>query len=49
MTEMSYVILRFVQTFESIESRDDKPWEEKLTVNLSSFHGVKVGLVVKKK
>jgi hypothetical protein len=45
----SQAITRMVQTFESIESRDNTEWKERLLVALSSFNGVKVGLVAREK
>jgi cytochrome P450 len=44
LTEASYVTVRLVQEFSKIESRDPGPWEEGLTLTLSSLNGVKVSL-----
>ncbi|KJZ68605.1 hypothetical protein HIM_12003 [Hirsutella minnesotensis 3608] len=42
--EASYIVVRLLQTFERIEPRDSRPWQEKLAVTLSSLHGTKVAL-----
>ncbi|KAF2852748.1 cytochrome P450 52A12 [Plenodomus tracheiphilus IPT5] len=44
LTEASYVTVRLVQEFKSMESRDSEPWIEGLTLTLCSKNGVKVGL-----
>ncbi|MCJ1280132.1 hypothetical protein MMC21_007959 [Puttea exsequens] len=44
MTEVSYVLVRMVQQFAHIESRDQQPWTESLSLTVCSEHGVKVGL-----
>ncbi|PQE33662.1 putative cytochrome P450 52A12 protein [Rutstroemia sp. NJR-2017a WRK4] len=36
--------VRLLQAFKDIESRDDNPFEEMLTLTLSNLHGAKVGL-----
>lgn len=46
ITEMSYVIVRIVQSFKRIEPRDERPWVEKLGLSLSSYHGAKVALTI---
>ncbi|KAJ4376485.1 hypothetical protein N0V83_001769 [Neocucurbitaria cava] len=43
LTEASYVTVRLVQEFKEMESRDPGPWEESLTLTLSSLNGTKVG------
>jgi len=44
LTEASYVTVRLVQEFSKIESRDQGPWQEGLTLTLCSLNGTKVGL-----
>ncbi|KAJ5504969.1 cytochrome P450 [Penicillium fimorum] len=44
LTEAIYVLVRFAQEFEEIESRDPAPWTEDLTLTVSGANGVKVGL-----
>ena len=44
MTEASYVLVRMLQEFRAIESRDLEPWREALTLTVCSDNGVKVGL-----
>ncbi|PQE18082.1 cytochrome P450 alkane hydroxylase protein [Rutstroemia sp. NJR-2017a BVV2] len=44
LTEASYTTIRLLQAFKDIESRDDNPFEEMLTLTLSNLHGAKVGL-----
>ncbi|KAJ5597960.1 cytochrome P450 [Penicillium hordei] len=44
LTEAMYVLVRFAQTFQTIEARDSAPWTEQLTLTLSSSNGVKVRL-----
>jgi cytochrome P450 len=44
LTEVSYVLVRMVQAFRVLESRDSGPWEESLTLTLSSRNGTKVCL-----
>jgi hypothetical protein len=48
MTETAYTIVRLVQTFNTIEVRDDRPWEEKIGLTLSSLNGVLVGFTSRK-
>lgn len=43
LTETMFVVVRLLQMFE-IESRDDKPWAEKLTITCVGLNGCKVGL-----
>jgi cytochrome P450 len=43
LTETMFVVVRLLQTFD-IESRDSKPWAEKLTVTCTGMNGCKVGL-----
>ncbi|KAL6231345.1 hypothetical protein BDW75DRAFT_243987 [Aspergillus navahoensis] len=45
LTEVSYVLVRMVQEFRRLESRDSGPWEESLALTLCSRNGTKVGLV----
>ncbi|PVH90583.1 n-alkane-inducible cytochrome P450 [Periconia macrospinosa] len=44
LTEVSYVVVRMAQEFRILESRDVRPWEELLTLTLSSRNGTKVSL-----
>jgi cytochrome P450 len=44
LTEVSYMIVRMIQAFDNIEVRDNEEWKEKLSVTLTSYHGVKVAL-----
>ncbi|KAG0645264.1 Cytochrome P450 monooxygenase himC [Hyphodiscus hymeniophilus] len=44
LTEAGYTIVRLLQEFERIESRDSKPWYENLHLTLSSGNGVKAAL-----
>ncbi|KAL4802213.1 putative cytochrome P450 alkane hydroxylase [Aspergillus unguis] len=45
LTEVSYVLVRLVQEFRALESRDPGPWEESLALTLCSRNGTKVGLI----
>ncbi|OIW27860.1 cytochrome P450 [Coniochaeta ligniaria NRRL 30616] len=42
ITEASYVLIRFLQTFESVECVDETPWQEKISLTVSSLNGVRV-------
>ena len=44
LLESSYVIIRIMQSFSDIESRDSEPWREKLMLTCMSFGGCKVAL-----
>lgn len=44
LTRASYTIVRLVQEFEKIETRDNRPWCEGLHVALSSGNGVLVSM-----
>lgn len=44
LTEASYVVVRLLQAFKVLESRDPEPWREKLSLVCSGFGGCKVGL-----
>ena len=44
LTEAGYTIVRLLQHFEKIESRDSRPWFENLHLTLSPGNGVKVAL-----
>ncbi|KAJ5968855.1 cytochrome P450 [Penicillium viridicatum] len=46
LTEVSYVLVRLVQVFSRLESRDPGPWEESLALTLCSRNGTRVGLIV---
>jgi cytochrome P450 len=47
LMEASYATIRLVQTFGRIETRDNEPWREWLTITLASGTGCKVGLYEK--
>ncbi|KAL7813666.1 cytochrome P450 [Trichoderma aethiopicum] len=42
LIEASYVLIRFLQHFESLESKDERPWEEKIALTVSNRNGVRV-------
>lgn len=42
LTEASYTTIRLIQEFSRIESRDDGPWEELLTLTMASRNGTKI-------
>jgi cytochrome P450 len=44
LTEASFVTVRLVQEFKRIESRDEGPWVEGMTVTVCSGNGTKVGM-----
>ncbi|KAF2792456.1 putative cytochrome P450 alkane hydroxylase [Melanomma pulvis-pyrius CBS 109.77] len=44
LTETSYVVVRLLQEFPVLESRDDEPWREKLSITVTGLGGAKVGL-----
>ena len=44
LTEASYTIVRIIQEFPNIESRDSEPWTEHFHLTLSSANGTKVAL-----
>jgi cytochrome P450 len=49
LLETAYVITRLLQTYSSIEARDDgTPWYENLTLTCAVGQGVWLGLVVDK-
>lgn len=45
LTEASYVLVRMVQEFRRLESRDPGPWEESRGLTLCSRNGTRVGLI----
>ncbi|RAH67142.1 cytochrome P450 [Aspergillus aculeatinus CBS 121060] len=45
LTEASYVLVRMVQEFRGLESRDPGPWEESRGLTLCSRNGTRVGLI----
>jgi hypothetical protein len=45
LKKASYIIVRLVQQFARVESRDPREWQEKLSLTCFSRNGVKVGLV----
>lgn len=44
LTEASYTTIRLMQEFKKIESRDEGPWEESLTLTCVKRNGTNVGL-----
>ena len=44
LTEASYTLIRLLQEFSALESKDPRPWAEGLTLTLCSKNGVKVVL-----
>ncbi|KAI9723677.1 MAG: hypothetical protein M1812_000977 [Candelaria pacifica] len=44
LTEVSYTIVRLLQHFSEIESRDSNPWQEALSLTVTNVHGAKVAL-----
>jgi len=42
MTQAAYTLVRMVQNFEALESRDTQPWVEELTLTAQNLHGTKV-------
>ncbi|KAK5107247.1 hypothetical protein LTR62_001601 [Meristemomyces frigidus] len=44
LTEASYTTVRLCQAFSQIESRDDRPWTEGLTLACVNLYGAKVAL-----
>jgi len=45
LTEASYAIVRLVQHFSALESRDPEPWTELFGMTTASFRGTKVAMV----
>lgn len=46
LTEASYVLISFLQSFKGLECRDPRPWEESFSVAYTNRHGAKVSLIV---
>ena len=44
LTESAYVVVRLMQEFRALESRDAEPWTESLKVTVANRNGVKVSL-----
>lgn len=42
LTEVSYTLIRFLQVFPNIVSRDPRPWLEVIGISLSNGNGAKV-------
>lgn len=42
--EVSYVLIRMLQEYKTLEARDSQPWTESLTLTVCSENGVKVGV-----
>jgi cytochrome P450 len=47
LTEAGYTIVRLMQTFDFVEARDARPWNEGLQLTMSVGNGVKVALMPK--
>lgn len=45
LTEASYTLVRLVQEFRDLESRDPEPWKEKLALTCASGNGALVALI----
>ncbi|PQE05973.1 cytochrome P450 protein [Rutstroemia sp. NJR-2017a BBW] len=45
LSEIGYTVVRILQQYKEIESRDDRVWMENLKLTMSNTHGVVVGLV----
>ena len=44
LNQASYIIVRMLQTFSGLESRDDSVWQEELGITLAPSIGTKVAL-----
>ena len=44
LAEISYTIVRLLQEFRGLESRDDRPWVEDLKLTMANYNGVRIGL-----
>ena len=44
LTEASYVTVRLLQEYSSLESRDPEPWRENFSMTCTSLGGCKVAL-----
>ena len=47
LTEAAYVVIRMLQTYAGIKLRDERAWREHMGLVLSSYHGVKVEMVLR--
>jgi cytochrome P450 len=47
LTEAGYTIVRLMQTFDAVQARDGRPWNEGLQLTMSVGNGVKVALTPK--
>jgi hypothetical protein len=45
LKKVTYIIVRLVQHFERVESRDSLEWQERLSLTCFSRNGVKIGLI----
>ncbi len=43
-TEASYVLIRMLQEYKTLEARDSQAWTESLTLTVCSENGVKVAV-----
>ena len=46
LTEISYIVVRLLQDFKHIESRDPEPWKDELTLTYKNANGAKVAFSV---
>lgn len=44
LNQASYIIVRMLQTFSGLETRDDRPWQEEVGATLAPSHGCVVSL-----
>lgn len=44
MLETSYVVVRMLQEFQNIESRDERPWKGQVKLTVKNAHGCLVSL-----
>ena len=45
LMEIGYIVVRLLQEFRWIESRDDRPWVENLKLTMSNKNGIVVGFI----
>jgi cytochrome P450 len=48
LTEAGYTVVRVMQEFGGIEKRDERPWQEGLSLTLACGNGVSVALTPRK-
>jgi len=44
LAQAGYVTVRLLQEFEKVESRDEEPWREKISITCTGLGGCKVAL-----